>query len=121
MLIGPPESPTVENLHDARTWLEDVEGKQALDWVKAKNAEALEFLGDPVNQPVYSHILSILESKEKIPYVGRVFKTPAGESHYYNYWQDHVHVKGIWRRCTLDEYRKPSPQWETVLDLDALS
>ena len=26
MLIGPPESPTVENLHDARTWLEDVEG-----------------------------------------------------------------------------------------------
>ena len=120
MLLGPPESPTVENLHDARTWLENVEGKQALEWVKAKNAEALELLGDPVHQPVYSHILSILESKEKIPYIGRVFKTPEGESHYYNYWQDHVHVKGIWRRCTLDEYRQPSPKWETVLDLDAL-
>ena len=27
---------------------------------------------------------------------------------------------GIWRRCTLDEYRKPEPTWELVLDLDAL-
>ena len=27
---------------------------------------------------------------------------------------------GIWRRCTLDEYRKPEPAWELVLDLDAL-
>ena len=27
---------------------------------------------------------------------------------------------GIWRRCTLDEYRKPEPRWELVLDLDAL-
>lgn len=32
-----------------------------------------------------------------------------------------MHVKGIWRRCTLEEYRKPEPQWETVLDLDELS
>ena len=39
----------------------------------------------------------------------------------YNFWQDDVHVKGIWRRCTLDEYRKGSPEWELVLDLDALS
>ena len=24
-------------------------------------------------------------------------------------------VRGVWRRCTLDEYRKKSPAWETVL------
>ena len=39
---------------------------------------------------------------------------------YYNFWQDDVHVKGIWRRCTLAEYRKEAPAWEVVLDLDAL-
>ena len=27
----------------------------------------------------------------------------------------------MWRRTTLDEYRKPAPHWETVLDLDALA
>ena len=30
-------------------------------------------------------------------------------------------VRGLWRRTTLDEYRKPDPRWETVLDLDQLA
>ena len=29
-------------------------------------------------------------------------------------------MKGIWRRTTLEEYRKPAPDWECVLDIDAL-
>jgi hypothetical protein len=29
-------------------------------------------------------------------------------------------VRGIWRRTSLAEYRKKSPNWETVIDLDAL-
>ena len=45
----------------------------------------------------------------------------SGVTLYYNFWQDDKNVRGIWRRCTLDEYRKPSPAWETVLDLDELS
>ena len=28
---------------------------------------------------------------------------------------------GLWRRTTLDEYRKAEPAWETIIDLDALS
>lgn len=35
--------------------------------------------------------------------------------------QDEKHVQGIWRRCSLEEYRKAEPEWELVLDLDALS
>ena len=31
------------------------------------------------------------------------------------------HQRGLWRRTTLEEYRKPEPAWETVLDLDALN
>ena len=59
--------------------------------------------------------------REKIPYVGRVLTNKSGVTLYYNFWQDDKNVRGIWRRCTLDEYRKPSPAWETVLDLDELS
>merc|ERR1719399_2303103 len=110
-----PELPTLEQPDsDPRRWLEDVDG--ALDWVRAKNDDALGTLGDPKQSPTYKRILQILDSKEKIPYVGRVLNEL-----YYNFWQDETHVRGIWRRCTLDEYRKPSPAWETVLDLDALS
>ncbi|HEY9068595.1 MAG TPA: prolyl oligopeptidase family serine peptidase, partial [Burkholderiaceae bacterium] len=41
--------------------------------------------------------------------------------HLYNLWQDEEHKRGLWRRTTLAEYRKPQPAWETVLDLDALA
>ena len=31
------------------------------------------------------------------------------------------HERGIWRRTTLASYRTAAPQWETVLDVDALA
>jgi prolyl oligopeptidase len=118
-----PNHPSVlgsaDALSDPRVWLEDVDAEgtgTALTWVKSRNAAALADLGDPTKMPDYSRILSILDSKEKIPYIGRVLN-----GLYYNFWQDQNHLKGIWRRTTLDDYRKPNPSWETVLDLDALN
>jgi prolyl oligopeptidase len=108
--------PTLTNYKsDPRVWLEDVEGEEALAWVKERNAHALATIGNPESEPIYKRVLDILDSNAKIPYVGRVLNEL-----YYNFWQDEVHVRGIWRRCTLDEYRKAVPAWVTVLDLDAL-
>src|SRR5439155_2874306 len=58
--------------------------------------------------------LEILDSKEKIP-------TPQllGDT-VYNFWKDDAHERGLWRRTTLASYRAAAPEWETVLDLDAL-
>jgi prolyl oligopeptidase len=39
----------------------------------------------------------------------------------YNFWQDADHVRGIYRRTTLDEYTSPDPKWEIVLDIDSLN
>ena len=103
---------TINNAHlptlaqpdsDPRIWLEDVTGEEALAWVKARNAAALSSFGNPSDSATYSRILEILDSKAKIPYIGRVLN-----GLYYNFWQDETHVRGIWRRCTLDEYRKES-------------
>ena len=102
--------------NDPRMWLEAVEDEKCLDWVKGLNAKAIGALGVPEESEGYKRILAVLDSKDKIPSVGRVLN-----GLYYNFWNDDVHVKGIWRRCPLDEYRKPEPAWETVLDLDALS
>ena len=114
-----PTLPTVvdgpESLEDPRAWLEEVLNDDALEWVKARNAACLKELGDPKGSSDYKRILSILDSKEKIPYIGRVLN-----GLYYNFWQDENNLRGIWRRTTLDEYRKPKPAWEVVLDLDAL-
>src|SRR5205823_4549989 len=56
----------------------------------------------------------ILDSDAKIPYINK-----AGPF-YYNFWRDAKHVRGLWRRTTLEEYRKAEPKWEVVIDLDAL-
>ena len=108
--------PSLAKLTDPREWLEDVEGDEALEWVRERNAHALNAIGEPATKPLYGRIRNILDSNEKIPYIGRVLN-----GLYYNFWQDDKNVQGIWRRCTLDEYKKPSPSWEIVLDLDALS
>src|SRR5262249_42021496 len=39
----------------------------------------------------------------------------------YNFWQDASHPRGLWRRTTLDEYRKDSPEWDVIVDVDALA
>ena len=32
-----------------------------------------------------------------------------------------THPKGLWRRTTLADYRKPAPAWDVLLDVDALA
>jgi prolyl oligopeptidase len=101
---------------DPFQWLEDVQGEKALAWARAHNAKTTAVLqARKEYKPIYERTLQILDSKEKIP-------TPAlhGEA-VYNFWKDDVHERGLWRRTTLASYRTAAPQWETVLDVDALA
>jgi prolyl oligopeptidase len=105
---------------DPYLWLEDVEGERALAWVRARNAEAEERLGGasstaPALAELEADVLEVLDSHDKIPDVSAL------GDRLYNFWRDDVHVRGVWRRTTLDSYRTDSPVWETVLDLDALA
>jgi prolyl oligopeptidase len=101
---------------DPYLWLEDVGGDRALAWVRERNAAAeAELAATPQFKQLESDIRSILDSDAKIPVVEKI------GPHYYNFWKDKQHERGLWRRTTLDEYRKPNPKWETVIDLDALN
>ncbi len=100
---------------DPWLWLEDVTGKKALDWVQQQNKESTgELTGTPAFQSMDKRFLDILNSEEKIPFVSKI------GDRYYNFWRDAKHERGLWRRTTFEEYRKASPAWETVLDLDSL-
>ena len=74
-----------------------------------------ELTKSPEFKALDERLLKILDSKERIPFVAK-----RGD-YYYNFWRDAKNKRGLWRRTTLDEYRKPEPKWETVLDLDALA
>jgi prolyl oligopeptidase len=101
---------------DPYAWLERIDDSTALDWVKARNAEAMkELVATPDFEHTRTQILEVLDSDARIPYLGRMGRL------YYNFWQDKAHVRGLWRRTTLAEYRKPKPRWETIIDVDALA
>ncbi|MDM4772371.1 prolyl oligopeptidase family protein [Solimonas sp. SE-A11] len=101
---------------DPYLWLEDVGGDKALDWVRTQNAATLKQLqADPGYEPLRRDIKAILDSEDKIPDVHQM------GGHWYNFWKDAAHPRGVWRRTTPDEYRKAQPTWEVLLDLDALN
>ena len=101
---------------DPYIWLEDVSGQRAMDWVNSHNAATQKVLeADPRYPQYYKEALDIAQAKDRIP----VGSFRGGQI--YNFWQDSDHVRGIWRRTSLESYATGNPQWETVLDLDALA
>jgi prolyl oligopeptidase len=116
----PSGDPDPQNEEDPMTdpylWLEDVEDEQALAWVRGQNAAATnELAGTASFQALQERLLSIYDSSDRIPMPRKL------GDWLYNFWRDETHVRGILRRTTLGEYRKPAPVWETVLDLDRLA
>jgi prolyl oligopeptidase len=101
---------------DPHAWLEDWHGEKSMAWVKAENAKTLGVLeADPRFAGLVADALKVSETPDRIPTPG--FRRGA----IYNFWQDAAHVRGLWRRTSLADYTRPSPEWETVLDLDVLA
>lgn len=105
-----------EDIDDPYLWLEEVEGEAALDWVRTQNARSLAVLeADPRFDAMYQDALSILTSQDRLA-LGRIHN-----GHVYNFWQDDAHVRGVWRRASVESYRDGAPDWETLIDFDRLA
>ncbi|CDG82513.1 prolyl oligopeptidase family serine peptidase [Janthinobacterium agaricidamnosum] len=108
--------PTPAQADDPHQWLEDVAGERQLAWVRRHNKiSTSELEGRPQFAALNGQLKTILNSSERIPHVSK-----HGEF-YYNFWRDARHVRGIWRRTTLEQYQLPEPAWDTVIDLDQLA
>jgi prolyl oligopeptidase len=100
---------------DPYLWLEDVSSPRSMDWVNAHNATSTALLqADPHYATFYDQALAIAGAKDRIPAPSFVHGA------IYNFWQDPDHLRGIWRKTSLADYRTANPTWTTVLDIDAL-
>lgn len=111
-----PEALAPANTEDPNIWLEEVEGEQALTWVRSQNERTLAHLeANPLFDTLKAEALEIVNSDARIPYGsirnGEVF----------NFWQDKTNVRGLWRKTSLESYGTDAPEWETILDFDKLS
>jgi prolyl oligopeptidase len=100
---------------DPYLWLEDVTAEPALDWVRERNTDTIADLSGGRFQSLRDQIREVLDADDRIPYVRR-----RGQ-YLYNFWQDARHPRGLWRRTTLEEYRQAQPDWDILLDVDALA
>ena len=125
MTQSAPQLPASDGSTDPHQWLEEVTGEDALAWVRERNAAAEAELdeasdprdpsGKPLAATLQHEIREILDAKDRIPGVIK-----RGE-HLYNFWTDAEHERGLWRRTTLESYRTEEPEWEILLDVDALN
>lgn len=101
---------------DEFLWLEEREGAAALEWVRQQNQRTLvRFAGSDAFRRTELEILDSLNNNENIPWISKY------GDYYYNIWSDEQNPRGLLRRTSLQEYRKAAPDWETVLDIDALN
>jgi prolyl oligopeptidase len=101
---------------DPYLWLEALDSPDAVQWVTDRNAETLSALGGAGLERTRDTIREVLDNKDRIPY-----PEWHGDGFYYDFWRDADHPRGIWRRTTLEQYRRDEPEWDVLLDIDALN
>ena len=111
-----PSFISAQSKGDPFLWLENIDSPKSMKWVKAQDTITVKALEKfPDFQKLYESNFKILNSKERIAY-------PSIRGKYiYNFWQDSVNERGLWRRTSLESYLSSSPKWETVIDIDSLS
>lgn len=101
---------------DPYLWLEDIDGDRALDWVRARNAETeADLFAEPLFTELRAEILQLLEADDRLVVPSKFHDEVT------NFWTDSANRRGLFRRTTWASFRSQQPQWETVLDIDALA
>lgn len=114
MAIDP--RPTLEKPDDdPYLWLEVVDGQDAVAWVEQQSAATLARFGDARFAADRDTLRRIFDQPDNLPYVRR------RGTRLYNFWKDADNARGLWRTTSLESYCSKAPQWDVLLDVDALA
>ncbi len=68
-----------------------------------------------VASPIAMFSRRIFDRPDNIPLIAR------RAARAFNFWKDAAHPRGLWRATSLDSFRSEAPEWDILLDLDALA
>ncbi len=101
---------------DHLSYLTEISSDRVNQFIDKENKLSFErLMKDPRYEKTYSEILSILTAKDKLPHFYFM------GSDIYDFWQDEIHIRGILRKTNVQKLNANKPDWQTVLDIDALS
>src|ERR1700722_14396912 len=108
--------PTLEDPeNDPYLWLQEVTGTPPTYWADAQSRVTMQRFGDDGFASERDGLRALLDRPDNLP-------VPARRGGLmYNFWKDADHPRGVWRRTTLTSYRTAAPDWDVLLDLDALA
>ncbi|MEE8663991.1 MAG: prolyl oligopeptidase family serine peptidase [Acetobacter sp.] len=105
-----------DTMQSVRNVMSQIHGAEAMKQVSEWNEKTNTVLqSDPRYKTFYKDALEVGESPARLP----MPEFLAG--HIWNFWQDEQHPRGIWRETTQASYKKESPEWVTMLDIDKLA
>ena len=111
-----PLAAWAQDTTDLSTALEQPDGAEALAWVQTRTAEARQLItGLPDYTRRYEDTLSAVSARDSNIQFVRPHR-----GHLYNFYSTASQPSGVWRRTTLEEYRKERPYWQVLIDLDKL-
>lgn len=99
---------------DPHLWLEEISSPAALDWAAHQTAATEEALAGPERTALEQRLKAILDDPDRL-----VVPSRHGDL-MYDLWRDADHPRGLWRRTDRAAFAAGYPQWETLLDIDAL-
>lgn len=101
---------------DPHAWLEDVDSTRALEWVNARNSEAMALIE---RQSDFARrrrdVLASLSNPANIQFPAR------HGDHLYNFYRSARQPHGILRRTSLEEFSKERPSWRVLINFDDLA
>jgi prolyl oligopeptidase len=100
---------------DPYLWLEETESTPALAWVEAQNAATIERFGNGRYAADRDTLKNIFDRPDNIPFPNR------RGNRLFNPWQDAEHPRGVWRTTSFEDFRSDAPEWDVLIDLDALA
>lgn len=103
-------------MKDNHQWLENVDGKEALEWVRSTNEKTkAHFSKSPDQKILEAEAFKIFDNQNRIPSIRFQGK------YVYNFWTDQKNPRGILRRSTFENYKTKNPDWEVIIDIDELN
>lgn len=100
---------------DPHLWLEEIEGEAALAQVGEWNARtAASVTADPRFADYQRRAREMMDDERRIAMPSMI------NGAIYNFWADKDHIRGLWRRSSEVAYLAGTPDWEVLIDVDAL-
>ena len=106
---------------DDYSYLEDADDPRTRAWIKTHNDRMATALQGARYRSFSDRALRAVQEVSRFEALAVPGGIPLRDGWMYQHWSDRKHPKGVWRRARFDAFVRGEPQWDVLLDVDALS